>query len=268
MFEDFAKRINDFEELKFIAKIIEKISSSAEPSAAFVLKAPNRVSELKTPSLRLGVLSASFNPLTNAHLKLIEVSQQKYRLDEIALLLAKANVDKDIFGMSLIDRLVMLKLFVQTQNRLDLSVILSSHGRFVEKSESLKKIYLPQTQIYFIVGFDTLIRVFDPKYYADMDLELQTLFSMSRFIAANRGQDEVKAIKSFLAQEYIRKFADKIDLIQQPRPYSDISSTEIRDKIKSKADVSGLIPQIVSNFISATGVYWDEERYKDRVSKV
>lgn len=268
MFEEFAKRINDFEELKFIAKIIEKISSSAEPSAAFVLKAPKGVSELKTPDIRLGVLSASFNPLTNAHLKLIEVSQQKYRLDEIALLLAKANVDKDVFGMSLIDRLLTLKLFVQTQGRLNLSVILSSHGRFVEKAESLKKIYPPQTQIYFIVGFDTLIRVFDPKYYADMDLELQTLFSMSRFIAANRGQDDVKAIKSFLAQEYIRNFADKIDLIQLPRPYSDISSAEIRDKIKSRVDVSDLIPQIVSDFISATGMYWDEERYKDRVSKV
>ena len=48
---------------------------------------------------------------------MIEAAQKKYDLDEILLILARANVDKGVFGLSLADRLLMLKEY--TVNRED-----------------------------------------------------------------------------------------------------------------------------------------------------
>jgi citrate lyase synthetase len=89
--------MNNFEELAALRQLVNALDSDGEPMISYVLKAS---AGIKSTGQKLGVFSASFNPLTNAHVKMIEEAEKNYNLDEILLVLAKTNVDKGIIGAS------------------------------------------------------------------------------------------------------------------------------------------------------------------------
>ena len=113
----------------------------------------------------IGVLDASFNPLTLAHEALVHQAQNAFGFDEIVLLLAKTNVDKALFGADLGQRLAMMVNYANSDTQLDayLSIAVCSHARFIDKAHALRAHISPDAQIYFLVGHDTLIRIFDPR---------------------------------------------------------------------------------------------------------
>ena len=110
----------------------------------------------------LGVFPSSFNPLTVSHVELIKRALFEFSMDEILLVLDKKTLDKDFFGATLEDRLLMLRIYCRS--KMKLSVGLSSHGLFVDKIIALRNIYSKENDIYFIVGFDTLVRILDERY--------------------------------------------------------------------------------------------------------
>ena len=242
--------MNNFEELSTIRQLVNALEPGGEPMISYILKAPLGI---KSTGRKLGVFSASFNPLTNAHVKMIEEAEKNNNLAEILLVLAKANVDKDILGASLEERLLMIKLYAQ--KRPQFSVAACSHGRFVEKVKVIRPLYPPETEIYFIIGYDTLKRVFDAKYYTNLELELAELFSMSRFIVANRGENDAGMIKKMLSRKENEPYAEKIDLIDLPPFHANISSTEIRDRIQSGQTIDNLAPPEILAYLKTTSVY-------------
>ena len=233
----FYSIMNKYEELAALEQLVNAIGSTGKPTMSYVWRATDGIT---APRQRLGIFSASFNPLTNAHVKIIEEAEKHYNLAEILLVLAKANVDKDVSDASLAEHLWMLKLYAQKRPRF--SVAASSHGRFIEKVQALQPLYPTETEIYFIIGYDTLTRVFDAKYYTDVDVELKELFAMSRFLVANRGDNDVEAIKNLLSQEAHKPYADKIDMIKLPPFYANISATDIRERIQAGLAIDKLVP--------------------------
>ena len=191
-------------------------------------------------SKKLGIFSGSFNPLTLAHAKMIEDTVAKYQLDELLLLLAKANVDKSVFGLPLAVRLLTVKKYAE--NRQGFSVGVSSHGRYIDKVTALKTIFPSETEFYFIVGYDTLVRIFDPKYYTDFHSELKALFIAARFIVANRAEADIKTIETFMAQPEIRQYASYISSILLPDVYAYMSSTEVRELLARGEAIEHLVP--------------------------
>ena len=73
--------------------------------------------------------------MTISHVEMIDAAQSRFKLDEILLILAKTNVDKEIFGLSLAKRLITLSHYAE--KRENFSVAVSSHGRYIEKVEAL-----------------------------------------------------------------------------------------------------------------------------------
>ena len=163
------------------AELLAGLSTDGSPQLAFLRRAPAGISG--GPGSLL-CLSASFNPLTVAHLQLVREASRIVPPDEILLLLARANVDKAVEGFPLEYRLELLARFIET--RAAYSIAVCSHGRFVDKAEAIRPHYPSGTRLVFLVGFDTLIRLFDAKYYPDPSNALSRLFSGSEFIVANR----------------------------------------------------------------------------------
>lgn len=196
------------------------------------------------PTLRgvrkLGIFSGSFNPLTLAHVRIIEESLREHELDEVLLLLAKANVDKDVFGLPLAARLLTLKKYAE--NRQKFSVGVSSHGRYIDKITALKTVLPPETEFYFIVGYDTLVRIFDPRYYTDFHRELRTLFADARLIVANREEADTETIETFMGQPEIRRYTPYISCILLPDVYAYMSSTEVRELLVEGGTIEHLVP--------------------------
>lgn len=231
-------------------QLIEQLDPAGEPKIRFVYRAQNSIS---SSGKKLGVFSGSFNPLTFAHLKIIELAEKQKGLKEVLLLLAKANVDKDVFGATLSQRLAILECYAKTQG--NLSVAVSSHGRFIDKITALRPLYPSDIEIYFIIGYDTLVRIFDPKYYTDIDKEIDELFTQSEFIVANRGKHGISSIKNFLAQPICSKYAEKIHTIYLAEHYAQMSSTEVRERVKSGAQIDELVPTLVLRWIENMAGY-------------
>ena len=251
---NFAQELQHTDEYHDLSAIIDRLDSDGGPEIAWV----HRASEyIKSEGKRLGIFSGSFNPLTVAHVKMIEESQVKFGLEEILLCLAKSNVDKGLFGFSLEDRLLMLKRYAM--QRSDFSVAVSSHGRFVDKIKAIKTLYPSRTLCLFIVGFDTLIRLFDSKYYIDMHAELKSLFDQCRFITANRKEYNADAIRQFLSKPGVRRYACNIKVIELPNAYAEISSTAIREHLQRRAPINSLVPDSIYEFIETAKVSSPDE---------
>ena len=238
------------DEYPSLVTMINQLDLNGEPQIGWVHRATNCI---RDDGKRLGIFSGSFNPLTVAHVKMIEEAQAQSDLEEILLLLAKANVDKGVFGFSLADRLLMLKRYAIGRN--DFSVAACSHGRYVEKMKALKMVYPPRTAYSFIVGYDTLVRIFDSRYYTDIHAELEPFFNQCRFIAANRKEHNVDAIEQFLAEPEHKRYASNVDVIELPDFYAEVSSTAIRDHILRGDSINHLVPETIGEYIKATKVH-------------
>ena len=197
---------------------------------------------------KLGIFSGSFNPLTLAHAQMVEDALTACQFDEMLLLLAKANVDKDVFGLPLAVRLLTLKKYVENRPRFSIGV--SSHGRYIDKVTALKAILPPDTEFHFIVGYDTLVRIFDPKYYRDFHAELQELFVAARFIVANRAEADIQTIETFMAAPEIRQYASYVSCIPLPDVYAYMSSTEVRELLEQGKAIEHLVPPSILEFLS------------------
>ena len=228
------------------AQLFEALDPVGQPRIEIVHKA-------RDAGKRLGIFSGSFNPMSVAHTALAEQAVARFQLDELLLLLAKANVDKGIFGLPLAARLVTLKRYAES--RPDISVGASSHGRYIDKLTALNALYPQQTEFHFIVGYDTLIRIFNAKYYTDFDAELQELFPACRFIAANRAEADAETIEAFMSQPATRPYASFVSTLALPVAYAEISSTEIRQRLERGDTIRHLVPLAVAELLEVGSIY-------------
>ena len=231
------QKCEDHPDYERYTELFDRLDPTASPRIELVHRAESSISER---GKKLGIFSGAFNPLTLAHAKMIEDTITEYQLDELLLLLAKANVDKTVFGLPLAARLLTLKRY--TKNRERFSVGVSSHGRYIDKVTALKAILPPKTKFHFIVGYDTLVRIFDPKYYTDFHAELGELFVDARFIVANRAEADIKTIASFMDQPKIRQYAAYVSCLLLPDVYAYMSSTEVRELLKRGEAIEHLVP--------------------------
>ncbi len=221
---------------EWFIELFDGLDPSGPPRIELIHRAAPPPYETK----KLGIFSGSFNPLTLAHARMIEDTLTMYQLDEVLLLLAKANVDKDIFGLPLAARLVTLKKYAAHCQKFSVGV--SSHGRYIDKVTALKAIFPSDTEFHFIVGYDTLVRIFDPKYYTNFHVELQALFISARFIVANRAEADIKTLKAFIAQPEIRQYTSYISWLLLPETYAYMSSTEVRELLDQDRAIEHLVP--------------------------
>ncbi len=246
----FAQYPEYVDEYSRLIELLAQLQHHAEPQIRWVHRATKRI---VADGGKLGIFSGSFNPLTIAHVKMIEKAGANFNLQEILLLLAKANVDKDVFGLSLADRLLMLKLYAMSRE--DVSVAACSHGRFIEKLRAFKTAYPPSTHFSFIVGYDTFVRIFEAKYYADIHTALRSLFDRCRLIVANRDTHNADTVREFLELPEVRRYAKYIDFIELPSFYAEISSTQIRTQIERGDSIDRLVPPCVGEYLSVTQAY-------------
>ncbi len=238
------EKFNTYPEYEIYSKLVNEVDPNNSPHIVLLHQSSSAIS---SSGKKLGIFSGSFNPFTLAHSKMVELAYQCFELDEILLLIAKANVDKDVFGWPIEARLLTLKLHTNNQSYLSLGI--SSHGRYIDKITALKQIYPKQSEFYFIVGYDTLVRIFEPKYYDDIHEELNTLFSQCKFIVANRKGVSIPEIKQFLDQPSLRTYQQFIKYISLPDYYANLSSTDIRNRINAGDKISHLVPPSIVNFL-------------------
>ena len=231
-----------------IREIIQRVKGREDPLILWVKEPQGKEGTL-------GVFPASFNPPTLAHLHLVKEAKRRFSLQEVALILDTRPMDKEIVGAPLEDRVLMLLgLFGK---RGDISIGICNEGLFVGKLKALQAL-MPEARVRFIMGYDTMVRLFDPRYYQDMGEALWRLFGGADLLVGLRGEVTRDEVRAFLSLPEVRPYAERIHLFDLPPSLKGISSTQVRERVKRGESISQLVPPSVEEFIREKGLYEEE----------
>jgi nicotinate (nicotinamide) nucleotide adenylyltransferase len=234
--------------------VISNISGSDKPTIQFIkrISADNR---------RLGIFASSFNPITTAHIELMRQAKETFSLDEILALAGMANADKSQYECSLEERLLMLEIALKDSAQT--SIGLSSHAFFVDLLDALAAAYDSQTELHFIVGFDTFERVLDPEdkytrlYYrkfTDHNEALEFLLRRSRFIVAGRAGAKHRDVDKLAAQLPVT-LSERILYLDFPDNLAEQSATKVRSRLRKGLSVKEFVPDEIARYIQKRGLY-------------
>jgi nicotinate-nucleotide adenylyltransferase len=234
-------------------KILE-LSQASGPEIVLTKRA-------KAAGSRLGVFASSFNPVTNAHVALMEQAASVFSLNEVLALAGLSNADKEAFESPLGARVEMLELGLESLDRTSIGI--SSTPFFVDMIDPIKRACPAAESLYFIVGYDTLVRIVDRegRYLARYNTcfssateALEYLLSESWLIVASREGKGEHEIAEVIAGEP-PAVARRILFLDFPADLGERSATEVRRLLRAGRSVSGLVAPAVAAFIQANGLY-------------
>lgn len=273
---------------KLSCSSVLKDFTASSSSFRLVRTIPQTKSPPPPAAKTLYVLDGSFNPPTKAHHGIATSAL----FDDggpppkrVLVLLATQNADKSNKPASLEDRLVMMTLFAHEllydaqQHGLSLlvDVGLVKQPYFHDKAAAVDEsgIYPGPPQQVHLIGFDTLIRIFNTKYYPpDHNLKvLNPFLSKHRLRATYRTDDEwgsrqeqdqyVKDIADGrrLEEGAQREWASQLSLIEGRRQGEDIiSSTLARKAAKTDAaELDKYVMPMIREWIVSQKLYSEDD---------
>jgi len=190
---------------------------------------------------KIGILGGTFDPIHLGHLILAEQLAEKYGLDEIIFIPSSSPPHKNNKKVSSAkDRFKMTGLAIEDNPLFSISDIeLKRKGKSytVITVQKLKKLY-PKSKLFLLCGSDVLNEL---KTWRSPD-EIYKLIKV--IIGVRPGYNKIKKDN---------KYAKK-SIIEQINGL-EVSSTEIRERVKKGKSIRYLVPAKVEEYIKAKGLY-------------
>ena len=130
--------------------------------------------------------------------------------------------------------------------------MLFNRGLYVEQAEAVYSAFPKVSDLYFLIGYDKIIQIFDPRYYKDRDQALHELFALADFLVAPRAEAGPEELRKLLNRPENRQYAEHVHILPLSRTYRNISSTSIRQALSTHEQE---VPPEVRRFIHQTHVY-------------
>ncbi len=213
--------------------------------------------------MRLGLLGGTFNPIHLGHLRGAEEAREAFDLEKVFFIPAAFPPHKnERIEASPVHRLEMVRLAIRDNPAFAVSdVELSRKGKSysIETILYFRKRY-PEAETFFVVGMDSFLELTTWKRYED-------LFSLSHFVVLNRpGSRRCKLTDltphEFWAIFHLGKNAEKwihgpsgLSTYFLDGPLIDISSSEIRERIRTHRSVRYMMPEGVEAYVRENGFY-------------
>ncbi len=190
----------------------------------FLQKSPAQAS-------RIGILSGSFHPVTNAHLALAEAALGQ--LDEVLLVMPREFPHKSYDDVGLGDRIEMVRLSVA--GRPHFSVAIAESGLFVEIALECRAHYGFGCEFWFLCGRDAAERIVNWDYGAEGRFAEQ-LKEFWLLVAERRGRYDPP-----------EEYRERIKPLELAGDWNQVSATEIRDRIRGGQEWAHLVPDPIVN---------------------
>lgn len=195
---------------------------------------------------QIGILGGTFNPIHNGHLILAQSALEQFELDQVLFIPSGCSyMKKHVLDAGL--RFEMTKLAIESNPLFQISGIevdRPGNSYTCDTLTRLKEIY-PECKFHYIIGADTLFSI-------ETWHKPELIFENCSIICSKRegfGTEEMQQKKDELTEKY---HAD-IRFLEE-RAF-DISSSEIRERLKNHLNTSYFLPEKVLIYIKEHHLY-------------
>lgn len=194
---------------------------------------------------RVGLLGGTFDPVHTAHVMLAHAALQALRLDQVRWIPAGQPWQKTRQVTAAVHREAMLRLAIADEARfvLDRIEVQRSGPSYTLDTVKALAAAQPQTEWFLIIGADQ---------YATLHtwVDWRDLLGRVVLAVANR-PGTLPALQT--VQGEVLAFPHQA----VPLPMLDISSTDVRQRVRLGADISALVPPEVARYIETHRLYRD-----------
>lgn len=200
---------------------------------------------------KIGIMGGSFNPVHTGHLLLAQSAWYTFGLDRVIFMPVKENPFKAVTNMACDeDRFEMLKLATAQDPVFEVSDMELKRKGVTYTIDTLREMQCiyPDAAFYFITGGDIVFEL--PRWK-----EVDTLLKEAVFITACRPGYSGRGVKrciTALRKDYEARILELVT------PEMEISSTNIRARVKRGEPVRYLVPPVVADYIQKKGLYLEE----------
>jgi len=197
---------------------------------------------------KLGIMGGTFDPIHNGHLATVEFVRKKLGLEKVLFIPAYVAPHK-IGGefAPVDDRYKMTELAITSNPYLELSDIeLRRQGvsYTYDTVVALQEQYGSEYELFFIIGADSVAEL--ASWH-----RVREIMQVCTFVAATRPGFALTVDK------VIETFGDLGEkrILWVDTPEVDISSTEIRERVKKGHSIKELVPKAVAEYIQQKDLY-------------
>ena len=188
---------------------------------------------------KIGIYGGTFDPIHIGHIITTRFVLEQRGLDKIIFIPCNVSPLKTSnFSSSPGHRLNMLKLAIEGFPHFDYSDYEINKGDVSYTYDTICEMKKRFDEIELIIGYDNLV-VFDKWKKAN------EIFEIAKVIVMKRINDR--------SHEKTHKYYDKAVMINTPS--IEISSTEIRERVKNNLPIDFLVPDKVKEYILTNGLY-------------
>lgn len=203
----------------------------------------------KMEKKRIGLFGGTFNPIHCGHVKAAESVQNIFSFDRILFIPSYLPPHKESVDVaSAAHRLKMVELALASFDRFfPSSVEIDARGTSysILTLNKIKEMF-PQTEAFFLLGIDAFLEIETWKDYEDV-------LEQCSFVVMSRPGFRLSEAKDILTEKY------KIYLLSINT--LDISSSEVRERIRKNQPIEGLVPENVENYIKEKRLYLQKNEF-------
>lgn len=198
--------------------------------------------------MKVGIMGGTFDPIHFGHLALAESARETFSLDEV-LFIPSARPPHKVENKITpeLHRLMMTYLATQSNKFFQVSpmeFLREGLSYTLDTIDALNKKFGAGTELFFIIGADSMADLY--KWH-----KARELVHKVHFISAARPGVKVNfdELEKFFGAENMQHIHQIIS------PKLEISSTEIRERVKAGRSIKYFVPEIVEEYILKERLY-------------
>lgn len=200
--------------------------------------------------MKIGIMGGTFDPIHNGHLMLGETAYHQYQLDKVWFMPNgnPPHKKQSNIGTDATTRMEMVKLAIENKEYFvlqDYEVMKESVSPTYQTLAHFKEVY-PDDTFYYIIGADSLFSI-------ERWIHPELIFPNCIILAACR--DEIDTSEEMYEKiDYLcEKYHAQIKFLTSP--IMDVSSSELREKIRNGEPIDSFVPKCVEEYIAKEGLY-------------
>lgn len=201
--------------------------------------------------MKIGIMGGTFDPIHNGHLMLGEYAYQEFQLDEVWFMPNgnPPHKSNDTIESQTKNRVEMVRRAIAGKEYFSLQLYETKNKEVnysYKTMEHFKRAY-PEYTFYFIIGADSLFSI---EKWVHPEILLSDCIVLAAY-RDNTGTDEMLSQIQYLNDKY----GADIRLLNTPNV--DISSSDIRERIKDGLSIRKMVPEAVFDYIEENQLFRD-----------